>query len=82
MAHECPECGLLCHCNGDIDDICFGESDECKCCIDKLDDDDYEDGDNNTPDYYLCSSCGYTCVEKHGGWGCPKCTAIMEEQFY
>ena len=21
MAHECPECGLLCHCCGDIDDI-------------------------------------------------------------
>ena len=23
MAHECPECGQLCHCNGDIDDCCF-----------------------------------------------------------
>ena len=21
MAHECPECGQLCYCNGDIDDI-------------------------------------------------------------
>jgi hypothetical protein len=20
MAHSCPECGLLCHCRGDIDD--------------------------------------------------------------
>lgn len=23
MAHECPECYMLCHCNGDIDDIQF-----------------------------------------------------------
>ena len=25
MAHPCPECGQRCHCNGDIDDIDFGE---------------------------------------------------------
>ncbi len=29
MAHTCPRCGQLCHCNGDIDDIDFGESDIC-----------------------------------------------------
>lgn len=23
MAHECPECGMLCHCGGDIDDCQF-----------------------------------------------------------
>ena len=23
MAHECPECGQTCYCNGDIDDCCF-----------------------------------------------------------
>lgn len=22
MAHECPECGQMCHCNGDIEDCC------------------------------------------------------------
>ena len=22
MAHECPECGQQCYCNGDIDDCC------------------------------------------------------------
>lgn len=21
MAHECPECGQICHCNGDIEDM-------------------------------------------------------------
>lgn len=32
MAHECPECGMQCHCNGDIDDCCFNfEEDVLKC---------------------------------------------------
>ena len=36
MAHSCPDCGCLCHCGGDIDDIDFGddtpEADECTHC--------------------------------------------------
>lgn len=43
-------------------------------------DDDF--GDDYAPDYYLCNSCGYNCVENHGGWGCPRCTALMEPQYY
>lgn len=32
MAHECPECGQTCFCNGDIDDCCFNfEEDVMKC---------------------------------------------------
>ena len=32
MAHECPECGLRCHCNGDIDDLVFSDEDtDAKC---------------------------------------------------
>jgi hypothetical protein len=23
MSHTCPECGMNCHCCGDIDDCCF-----------------------------------------------------------
>ena len=23
MAHTCPDCGQVCYCNGDIDDICL-----------------------------------------------------------
>lgn len=54
MAHACPECGMHCHCQGDIDDINFG--DDCKaamrciCCQfpdevgDDLEDEDYADG--------------------------------------
>lgn len=38
-----------------------------------------EDRQYSEPDYYLCMSCGYSCAENHGSWGCPKCTAIMEE---
>ncbi len=30
MAHECPDCGQVCYCNGDIDDIeLSGGEDEC-----------------------------------------------------
>ena len=28
MAHTCPECGQYCTCNGDIDDIDFGDGSE------------------------------------------------------
>ena len=28
MAHTCPDCGQLCHCGGDIDDIEWGEDSE------------------------------------------------------
>jgi len=32
MAHECPECGQTCYCNGDIDDCCFNfEKDVMRC---------------------------------------------------
>jgi len=32
MAHECPECGQTCYCNGDIDDCCFNfEEDVMRC---------------------------------------------------
>jgi len=58
MAHECPECGMTCHCNGDIDDIFWGEDCEqgCRCCEDK-----YSDSDDEYDDYMyvLCDECGY-----------------------
>jgi hypothetical protein len=46
MAHTCPECGCLCFCNGDIDDIDMGEDINCKhwrqCEVDDDDDDDFD----------------------------------------
>ena len=45
MAHECHNCGMVCHCNGDIDDLVFSEgaeADRCMCCDeDDRDDDEY-----------------------------------------
>lgn len=41
MAHTCPNCGSLCHCNGDIGDLCFGERWDCDHCdVDDYDPDD------------------------------------------
>lgn len=49
----------------------------------ELDDEREEDLDENEePDYYWCTGCGYSTVHYHGGWGCPRCTAIMEEGYY
>jgi hypothetical protein len=48
MAHNCPECRNLCHCQGDIDDVCWDdnspEAESCvhwKQCQSDEDDDDY-----------------------------------------
>jgi hypothetical protein len=46
MAHNCPDCYALCHCNGDIDDICFDLEEDvnaCAHCPLDADDDDYFD---------------------------------------
>jgi hypothetical protein len=60
MAHECPDCGCVCHCNGDIDDLllnCDGDVNACVCCSDKLDDGDvsydvsYDDEDAAEEEY-------------------------------
>lgn len=51
MAHTCPECGCLCHCCGDIDDVDFGEISSCKhylsdgCSFNYIDEDDIGTGD-------------------------------------
>ena len=46
MSHECPVCGLLCHCGGDIDDMCLNDEDDVVCCTHceegELDEDDPE----------------------------------------
>lgn len=46
MAHTCPDCGMTCHCHGDIDDIDFGEPDfACDCCHEEDDEEYYEEDD-------------------------------------
>jgi hypothetical protein len=32
MAHSCPQCWILCHCGGDIDDCRFDNTDEQNAC--------------------------------------------------
>lgn len=41
-----------------------------------------EEFQNRDPDYYICNCCGFSSIKYYGGWGCPKCTAIMEEGYY
>lgn len=51
MSHECPNCGMYCYCNGDIDDCCFNDPQNvwsCHHCND--DDDDGFDLDENEPE--------------------------------
>lgn len=50
MAHTCPDCGSLCHCSGDWDDLDFGIKLNCKHylsenCEAYSDDDDESGGD-------------------------------------
>jgi rubrerythrin len=49
---------------------------------DFYDDDDMDDDAEGEPDYYYCNSCGYSTVTNHGNWGCPRCTAIMEPEYF
>lgn len=45
MAHSCPDCGSVCYCNGDIDEILYEGADDvetCTCC-EGLDEDDADD---------------------------------------
>lgn len=63
MAHSCPDCGSICYCGGDIDDINFGDDCDaadlcthctCKVCHHMLDHcqcdpPDYDDFDDDEP---------------------------------
>lgn len=51
MAHNCPECGEICYCNGDVDDMVWDDdSDEAMTCTHylecDLDDNDLPEDDN------------------------------------
>jgi primosomal protein N' len=46
MAHECPDCGQVCFCNGDIDDLILNlDADVIRChhCPSVSDDDDCDE---------------------------------------
>lgn len=33
MAHSCPDCGQMCYCGGDIDDMCTDDTPQQERCI-------------------------------------------------
>lgn len=69
MAHECPNCGINCHCGGDIDDICFDQPTHyCTHC--EGDEEDEESG-------LWCSNCGWLEQEEDHAPNCPQ-----KNQFY
>lgn len=49
---------------------------------DDMDYEDYQD-DTGEPDYWYCFSCEYSCAQRPA-WGgqCPRCTAIMEPEYW
>jgi len=49
--HTCPECGQACFCNGDIDDIDWGDVVWCEHCA-YVDADEYDDYWNGEPEPY------------------------------
>ncbi len=70
MAHECPICGMICHCNGDIDDICIDLEEDVLACIHCQDCDNDIDccpyDEPNCPDCDGCDCCPYDvtiCVD-------------------
>lgn len=49
MAHTCPDCGQMCYCNGDVDDIDWGEaSPEANACTHfKQCEEEYDNGEED-----------------------------------
>lgn len=73
MAHTCPDCGQLCMCNGDIDDICFGDVAWCIHYRDcDYDDDDWYGDFEDEYDYCDCKYCNCFNRTEHG-ITCPNC---------
>ena len=53
MAHECPVCGMICYCNGDIDDVCLNiEEDVLGCTHCEEYEEDFED-ETDYDDFYF-----------------------------
>lgn len=76
MAHTCPDCGMTCHCNGDIDDLCLDFEDDVMACTHCYDF-ETDDFDNEFDDEFDCDTI-------EGGCGCcpydePICGRYFEE---
>lgn len=72
MAHECPDCGLTCHCGGDIDDLRLNLDKyvfACTHCPDE-EQEPYELDDDYEPE--TCRYCGKE-FEDFSDIGCRFC---------
>src|SRR5688572_5387398 len=96
MAHECPDCGMQCHCGGDIDDLLLNVERYVNRCTHCEDDrfDDYDDFDEDDDRCDRC--CGEGFIEYIDGgpevWGedcpseenhlvsCPRCRGTGIDQ--
>ena len=83
MGHTCPNCGQFCTCNGDIDDIDFGEdcpaADACSCPCqeEEAESDDYYDDDaTDYPEPRTCTACG---ADLDPVDGCPNNCGLKDE---
>lgn len=53
MAHHCDICGVLCHCGGDIGDLCFDDSPEAIACTHCAPDEDAPEGYDDEDEEYF-----------------------------
>lgn len=67
MAHTCPICDCLCHCNGDIDDIDLGHEPRGGCVHFKYANcDDYDDEDDDWLEENAFDDEGLLVQKYHG----------------
>lgn len=71
---KCTECGII------LKDKHSQSVGQCLSCFNQMMMDD--DEDNKEPDFYECFCCGHSQTKKPSGFGCPKCTAQMEEGYF
>ncbi len=56
MSHECPECGQVCYCGGDIDDCLNNFEQDVINCAHCLDEDDLHYSEYEDCDCYDCAA--------------------------
>lgn len=89
MAHECPECGLNCHCGGDIDDLRLNSDkyvNQCTHCDHNYDweYDEFCDEYDPTVDCPRCRGAGEVPTADHESYfgtqmkPCPECHGRLD----
>jgi hypothetical protein len=71
MAHECPVCGLTCHCGGDISDLLLNIESRVNRC-------QHCGPDEDEPEENYCPHCGKS-YEDFSDLGCGRCDSRCPE---